>query len=286
MKPYTQAVQEYLGTYELRGLADSSRVEAEISLRKFGEYIGDPDLAVIDQQRIDDYIRLRIRSDKSKYSCNKHLANLAAFLKWAGLNLKIKKLKTAAPEIRTVRQSEILALIRACPTNIWKARIILSLCTGLRSDDLDNLKTENVNIEEMWVDTHSRKTGKSYGMRPLPDALKGYLSGYLLSVQLLAMKHEGKLLPDKNLRRMWDWICENAGVENVTRHDLRKTFGTMIAAGSYAKEAQSLLEHSSIRTTARHYLSQGEVLRAAVNRLPVEEWVRAAGYTTQGQQTA
>lgn len=287
------AVADYLDTYGLRALAKSSRTEARLTLDKFQALLGDVSTKHIGQRQLDAFVRARMDSGASKPTVKKDVSNLHAFIRWASdkkrrylpADLELPRIKVAMTPVKTMKQSDILTLIRTCAqhSSIWAARVIVSLCTGLRKQDVDGLKIENVNLEELWIDTKSQKTGKVFAMRPLPDGVRPYLRSYILSVSFVSMPMGGLLFPDKNARKEWEAIRVEAKMPDLTRQQLRKTFATMVAMGSYAGAAQQLLEHSSRKITETHYLS-GDVLRSAVNRLPVAEWVAAAGFEVKGQQ--
>jgi len=74
--------------------------------------------------------------------------------------------------------------------------------------------------------------------------------------------------------KRWRKICENAGLADLKFHDLRKTFGSMLAQnGISTAVTQKLLEHSSPTLTNKVYSNVNPVLRHAVDQLPVESWL-------------
>jgi len=57
-------------------------------------------------------------------------------------------------------------------------------------------------------------------------------------------------------------------------HDLRKTFGSVLAQnGVSTAVVQRLLEHSSADLTNKVYTNVDPVLRQAVDLIPVGEWL-------------
>ena len=63
-------------------------------------------------------------------------------------------------------------------------------------------------------------------------------------------------------------------VTGLKFHDLRKTFGSMLAQnGISTAVTQKLLEHSSPHLTNKIYTNIDPVLRHAVEQLPVGEWL-------------
>lgn len=70
----------------------------------------------------------------------------------------------------------------------------------------------------------------------------------------------------------WRKICQEAGLSDLKFHDLRKTFGSLLAQnGISTAVTQKLLEHSSPNLTNKVYLNVDPVLRHAVEQLPVGE---------------
>ncbi|MHC4395886.1 MAG: tyrosine-type recombinase/integrase [Planctomycetota bacterium] len=67
----------------------------------------------------------------------------------------------------------------------------------------------------------------------------------------------------------WKKICEDAGLADLKFHNLRKTFGSLLAQnGVSTAVTQKLLEHSSSRLTNKVYTNVDPVLRHAVEQLP------------------
>ncbi len=150
-------------------------------------------------------------------------------------------------------------------------RILLALGTGLRRGDIESLKISDIDYENNRISTTSRKTRKGMGARPVPAAimtelrkcLNGSASGQL------------KSLNDDFRHKRWRKICEDAGVPDLRFHDLRKTFGSIVAQNGVSTAVrQRLLEHSSPSLTNKVYTNVDPVLRQSVNQLPLEQWLR------------
>jgi len=84
---------------------------------------------------------------------------------------------------------------------------------------------------------------------------------------------EAKLFNHNFSHKRWKKICEDAGLADLKFHDLRKTFGSMLAQrGVSTSVTQRLLERSSSTLTNKIYTNVDPVLRQSVNQLPVEQW--------------
>lgn len=75
--------------------------------------------------------------------------------------------------------------------------------------------------------------------------------------------------------RAWKRVCEAAGVEKVTQHDLRRGFATQaLNAGAELRTVQALLGHSSIATTAKYALPGAKLQRVAADAVATAYVVR------------
>ena len=92
-----------------------------------------------------------------------------------------------------------------------------------------------------------------------------------LSKYVTGMKvGQEKLFDDNFSQRKWYKICQDAGIGKLKFHDLRKTFGSLLAQnGVSTAVTQRLLEHSSPNLTNKVYMNVDPVLRHAVEQLPV-----------------
>jgi integrase len=83
-----------------------------------------------------------------------------------------------------------------------------------------------------------------------------------------------RLFNEKFNYKRWKKIWKGAGLADLKFHDLRKTFGSILAQnGISTAVTQRLLEHSSPNLTNKVYTNVDPVLRHAVDQLPVGEWL-------------
>jgi integrase len=72
-------------------------------------------------------------------------------------------------------------------------------------------------------------------------------------------------LPYNNVRDRLKRACDLAGIEKITPHDLRRTYGTRMAFKVPAKVLQLLMGHKQISTTFEHYnVAEEDTLGALV----------------------
>jgi integrase len=152
-----------------------------------------------------------------------------------------------------------------------KLRTLLALGTGLRRGDIESLKISDVDFVNNYITTNSKKTRKSMGSRPVSAEIMAELSQYVLAFDV----GQEELFNDNFSQRKWHKICKNAGLKDLKFHDLRKTFGSMLAQnGVSTAVTQRLLEHSSPNLTNKVYTNVDPVLRQSVDQLPIEQWLR------------
>ena len=108
------------------------------------------------------------------------------------------------------------------------------------------------------------------GSRPVSPPVMAELSKYVLVFDV----GQKKLFNRNFSHKLWKKICEIAGLADLKFHDLRKTFGSLLAQnGVSTAVTQRLLEHSSPNLTNKVYTNVDPVLRQSVNQLPIERWL-------------
>lgn len=69
-------------------------------------------------------------------------------------------------------------------------------------------------------------------------------------------------------------VRQEAGLADLKFHDLRKTFGSILAQnGVSTAVTQRLLEHSSPNLTNKVYTNIDPILRQSVDQLPIQKWL-------------
>ena len=173
--------------------------------------------------------------------------------------------------VKSLTNTQIKKLISASkPYQTLRMRVLLALGTGLRRGDIESLRIYDVDFENSNVTTRSKKTRKSMSSRPVPlrimEELKKYVSG-------LNPKQE-RIFVDRFNQYRWDQIRRKLGLGDFKFHDLRKTFGSVLAQnGVSTAVTQKLLEHSSPDLTNKVYTNVDPVLRQAVEQIPAGDWL-------------
>jgi len=161
-------------------------------------------------------------------------------------------------------------LITAAKYATLRLRILLAVTTGLRRGDIDAIRVGDVLFDRNAITTRSRKSKKAMAERPVPEAVMTELSNH---VATLPEKNQS-LFEDRFSRKKWHKTRDNAGFPKLKFHDLRKTFASLLAQrGVSTVVTQRLLEHSTPQLTNEVYTNVDPVLRQAIEKLPVREWL-------------
>jgi len=149
-------------------------------------------------------------------------------------------------------------------------RILLALGTGLRLRDIETWRISDIDFENSYVTTRSKKTRKSIGSRPVPVPIMADLKKYVSGLDA----EQEKIFNDNFSRYRWVKIRQKLGLDDLKFHDLRKTFGSVLAQnGVSTAVTQKLLDHSSPDLTNKVYTNVDPVLRHAVDQIPAGDWL-------------
>ena len=185
--------------------------------------------------------------------------------------IKVKLLKEDERPVKFLSTIQIRKLLLASgPFPTLRMRILLALGTGLRRGDIESMRVSDIDSERSYVTTRSKKTRKSMGSWPVPVPIMAELKKY---VSGLNHKQE-RIFNLRFNQRRWDKLREKLGLGDFKFHDLRKTFGSVLAQnGVSTAVTQKLLEHSSPDLTNKVYTNVDPVLRHAVDQIPAGDWL-------------
>jgi len=275
---WSNFVNDYLRHKEAGGISPNTLKDIKCTIKTFTEACQPTTTASITPDAIIDY-RLHLQKQGlSQNTINKHLRNLKAMCNWGkqrhyiSPDIQITKTKSSPKQPRILSDTEVRELLIACGDDPhWRMRILLALCTGLRRGDIDNLKLSDINLQFRTITCRNQKTGKITNYQPLPDALMPELERYITEH---IEEGQTRLLKTKWSKK-WYRIVHRAGLDGLTFHDLRKTFGSRQAdAGVSIKTVQEMYQHASVETTLRHYIRTNDTeKRRGVNSLAIEEWL-------------
>jgi len=273
---WNQIRYEYEHSKKVAGCVEASLYEVALTLRHFERLVGRCNSKQIRHNAIDKYI-LERGKEVIRSTVNKDIRNLRAFINWCRENMyvngeiKIRELKEDERPVKSLSNTQIKKLLSTSKRykTMWM-RILLALGTGLRLRDIEIWRVSDIDFENSYVTTRSKKTRKSMGSRPVPVPIMAELKKY---VSGLDAKQEN-IFTDNFSRYRWTKIRQKLGLEDFTFHDLRKTFGSVLAQrGVSTAVIQKLLEHSSPDLTNKVYTNVDPVLRHAVDQIPAGDWL-------------
>jgi integrase/recombinase XerD len=192
----------------------------------------------------------------SRASIRAYYAAIRPFLKWRGIEfkLKLKKIKRL-PKYHTKQEFYLLIEAIAKRQDNWsnknKERDILIIktlaYTGLRRSELLALKCRDIKQGFLFV-YHGK--GERDRVIPLINSLDAEISDYIKENQLEPADRLFAIGPNR-LARMVREAAARAGLENITPHQLRHFFATsLVERGAELRKVQELLGHEDISTTA------------------------------------
>jgi site-specific recombinase XerD len=176
------------------------------------------------------------------------------------------------PEVLSL--GEVERLFAAAGKSLHRAVLMCAYSTGVRSNELVNLRVEDVDRERMMVRVREGKGGKErytiLSERFLRQ-LELYRGQYGIESEWLfpGMK-PGSHLTRQTVTKLYDRIRRRAGIRKGGGiHILRHSFAThMLEAGVDVRTIQALMGHNCIRTTVK-YLHLTERRLSAI-RSPLE----------------
>lgn len=266
---WNQMRNEYEHSKKVAGVVEDSLYEVVLTLRHFERLVGKCSSKQITQNAIDKYI-LQRGKEVIRSTLNKDIRNLKAFVRWCRKNryvngeIEIRELKEDERPVISLSNTQIKKLLSTSkPYKALWMRILLALGTGLRRGDIESWRVSDIDFENSCVTTRSKKTRKSMGSRPVPVPIMTELKKYVSGLDA----EQEKIFNDNFSRYRWVKIREKLGLDDFKFHDLRKTFGSILAQnGVSTAVTQKLLEHSSPDLTNKVYTNVDPVLRHAVDQ--------------------
>jgi len=192
----------------------------------------------------------------SRASIRSYYAAIRPFLKWRGIEfkLKLKKIKRL-PHYHTKDEFDRLIQAIAQRQDTWAAKnkerdilIVKTLAyTGLRRSELLALNCQDIKKGFLFV--YSGK-GERDRVIPLIESLNAQLAEYISKNHLAPADRLFSIGPNR-LARMVREAAARAGLNDITPHELRHFFATMLVErGAELRKVQELLGHEDISSTA------------------------------------
>lgn len=148
-----------------------------------------------------------------------------------------------------------------------KELFVVAIETGLRREDLRQLKWENVDLGERWIRVVSKKTQKMVAI-PITNACRDALlalRGRPVVSTFVFITSKGKVLSNSTINDYYALAKRLGGITDKHRfHDLRHTFGCNATSNGIPLQfVQKALAHASLATTLRYARPDDESVQQA-----------------------
>jgi site-specific recombinase XerD len=255
-------------------------------LRKLNRFLEDLNngpvyLDDIEMEHIEKYMLYLKKIGLKPRSRNRYLFSVRSFLnyavkkKWVDYNVasEVESVSVLQEKKVALTQEELQQLIEVIEHPIVKFAVILLAYTGLRIQEAQNLRLEDIDFEQNRILANGK--GKKQRYIPIASALKPHFEDYLVNIRgsvdsefVLATKKTGRLSPgyvNYELHKAVDKLGWN---KTVTCHALRRSFATnLLRKGVNIFAISKLLGHASVKTTMIYLQLNEDELQAAVNKL-------------------
>ena len=263
-----QACAAFLTDMEARNLAAETQRKFRLLTRKLLEYCQQHELVTMADLNLARLREFRTTWTIAPVTATKEIERLRSVYEfWAAADWcpnyarQIKPPRVDRKQTIPLSQDELVRLIAACDRlgvedalTQERMRVLLLVLryTGLRIGDATQLHASQIDSGRLIL--RQGKTGVPV-MMPMPAFLLHRLEA--IRMESGAYFKPGAARPDVdagNWRRRFRAIAKLAGLPGVHPHQLRDSFAVgLLAAGVPIETVSTLLGHSSIRITERHY---------------------------------
>jgi integrase/recombinase XerD len=262
----------FLDRLSLRNLATRTVENYEHALIKLSQFHNKSPL-IMTGAEIEEFLLHELRVEKLEpATVNLHAAAFKTFFNLMAPDSTVMKDIVKVKEIRklpTVLTVEEVGDMLSATRNI-KHRAILEVlyCTGVRLQELINLKIRDINRKEMLVHVERGKGGAPRNTslaKCALDTLEKYYWAYR-PAEYLFEGRDNKPLSDRVVGKVVELAAKRAGIDKrVSPHTLRHCFAThLLEQNTHIRVIQRLLGHSNIKTTTI-YTHVSNVSISAVN---------------------
>lgn len=206
----------------------------------------------------------QVAADTSYANANRHLGIISKFFscmrdwaKYMGQNpcTKVKKRPDEPFLPNPLNEQEIEKLL-ACLAEYIRPCVIFGFYTGLRRQELLDLRWENIDFTKQTIFIPKTKTEKERTLGLTPDLIR--------LLETLFPQKEGLVfekITEDQLKYQLTHAARKAGLRHVRPHDMRHSFAVnFLNRGGKLEHLQRLMGHSSIKTTQRYMqFKKGEI---------------------------
>ncbi len=265
----TEFRDEYI-FYIKETLKNRSWKRSELSLKHLINFFGSKKINSITSKDIIDYQSSRLRDKVNnkqikpatinrELACLRHCINVAKQKnRFYGDNpvSKVKFLQELNEKDRILTIEEENKLLEKCPNHL-RLIVLTALYTGMRKMEILTLKWSNIDFNNklIFVEATNSKS-KKIKYIPISSNIKHELKKQLLKTsyqEYLFLTTNGEHYKRADSLNSFKRACKRAGLNNVTFHSLRHTFGSRaIEATGNIVAVNKILGHADLKTTMRY----------------------------------
>jgi site-specific recombinase XerD len=226
-------------------------------------------------------------SDYSVATQRKYISVTKEFLEWCFVNydmgsskelFKIQHVKAPrgnSKETQPLTTKEIKLMLALSKNDRDKAILMLGCITGLRVNEIIELKIEDIKNGYIEVYGKGNKYRMVYPNEDTMDILNTYINGMRakkvaqknVSITNVFISNGGEKMLESSINRTLKCISKKAGIDkNVHPHTMRHTCATlMYENGLDIKDIQTALGHANVSTTNRYTHGNVEIMKKKLN---------------------
>jgi integrase/recombinase XerC len=306
MQRWDRLTEQYLAECEARGLSEATLWQRRRELGRWGLWMKHrrprPRLEEVDAPLVIAYVRARM-AFRSKWTVSSTMSVMRGMgeylvregiwprnpLRW----LKGPKLDARMRVPRRIGAEQMERLWKAAAQHrsayhrqLWTTLLAVLYGTGLRRGELVRLDVSHWDRIEAVLELDGRKT-RAMRRMPVPELVARGLEAYLPARQLqlersgrleqsaLFVTRDGERLGASAMSQALTRLASRAGIERVTLHAFRHTCASdLLEAGVRVPEVAQVLGHRVLATTVRYLQIADRQRHAAIDRHPINDWLR------------
>lgn len=260
---------------------DTLRYYAE-NLTRFYKWLSDNRITKIkhlNSKVLSDYTLSLARTIKNKTTVNTYLRSVRRFVNYLISQneikpFKVRMLKDTYKIKPTFNNKEVnLILSSIDPENDTSIMMLLLLSTGMRSRSLCELRVQDINFADKYIDLHITKNGVPL-CPPIGDKVLKCLNDYLKKHALLPSDRLFKNRYNQpfnkhSMRKRLSKGLHKIGINKSGVHIFRHTFGKIMSMnGCPTAILQKWLGHSDIKITQKYTDLYCDDLRKSIDQVP------------------
>lgn len=267
-------VKSFLGCLIVEGKSKGTIGQYRYSLKRLFDFAGNRKYSEITTADIMAWLAQMKLSGVKSTTVRNQRSNISPFFAWLYDNRMIEKnpcdpikpIKIPQEEKKAFSSEDIDTIRSVCKNPYERALVETLLSSGLRINELANLRIEDVDFDKLTVKVKNGKGGKDRTTFITPVAKK-YVMRYFdwnnhKSEYVFTSRLGGKYKPN-GLQEVMRKMSERCGI-HIHPHRFRRTLATDLARkGMPIQEIQKLLGHSKISTTQTYIETRTEKVEAS-----------------------